>query len=63
MFEGNKMYDPKNILAVKHGGRNIMLWWWGFFAKGTGQLHHIKGQISGQILGENLSLSQGMYFC
>lgn len=56
------MYDPKNILAVKHGGRNIMLWGWGFFAKGTGQLHHIKGQISGQILGENLSLSQGMYF-
>ena len=54
----NAAYDPKNILPpVKHGGGNIMLWGC-FSAKGTGQIHCIKGTMDGamyrQILGENL---------
>uniref|UniRef100_A0A8K9ULQ8 Transposase Tc1-like domain-containing protein n=1 Tax=Oncorhynchus mykiss TaxID=8022 RepID=A0A8K9ULQ8_ONCMY len=53
----NAAYDPKNTIpTVKHYG-NIMLWGC-FSAKGTGQLHCIKGTIDGalyrQILGENL---------
>ncbi|KAK3535766.1 hypothetical protein QTP70_021084, partial [Hemibagrus guttatus] len=54
----NAAYDPKNTIpTVRHGGGNIMLW--GIFsAKGTGQLHRIKGTMDGatylQVLGENL---------
>ncbi len=37
------IYDPKNTIpTVKHGGGNIMLLGC-FSAKGTGQLHRIKG--------------------
>uniref|UniRef100_A0A673XEB3 Tc1-like transposase DDE domain-containing protein n=1 Tax=Salmo trutta TaxID=8032 RepID=A0A673XEB3_SALTR len=54
----NAAYDPKNTIpTVKHGGGNIMHWGC-FSAKGTGQLHCIKGTMDGamyhQILGENL---------
>uniref|UniRef100_A0A674BHQ3 Tc1-like transposase DDE domain-containing protein n=1 Tax=Salmo trutta TaxID=8032 RepID=A0A674BHQ3_SALTR len=54
----NAAYDPKNTIpTVKHGGGNIMLCGC-FSAKGTGQLHRIKGTMDGamycQILGENL---------
>ncbi len=43
----NAAHDPKNtILTVKHGGGNIMLGGC-FFAKGTGQLHRIKGTVDG----------------
>ncbi|KAL0166707.1 hypothetical protein M9458_038551, partial [Cirrhinus mrigala] len=41
----NATYDPKNTIStVKHGGGNIMLLGC-FSAKGTGQLHRIKGTM------------------
>ncbi len=40
-------YDPKNTIpTIKHGIGNIMLWGC-FSAKGTGQLHRIKGTMDG----------------
>ncbi len=43
----NAAYDPKNTIpTVKHGGGNIMFWGC-FSAKGTGQLHRIKGTMDG----------------
>ncbi|KAK6309261.1 hypothetical protein J4Q44_G00207240 [Coregonus suidteri] len=61
----NAAYDPKNTIpTVKHGGGNIMLWGC-FSAKGTAQLHRIKGTMDGamyhQILSENLLLSARAY--
>ncbi len=45
----NAAYDPNNTIpTVKHGGGNIMLGGC-FSAKGTGQLHRIKGTMDGVI--------------
>ncbi|KAL0187979.1 hypothetical protein M9458_015078 [Cirrhinus mrigala] len=66
----NAVYDSKNTIpTVKHGGGNIMLWGC-LSAKGTGQLHSIKGTMDRamyrQILGENLlpplKMGQGWVF-
>ncbi len=47
VWRRNAAYDPKNTIpTVKHGGENIMLWGC-FLAKGTGQLHRIKGTMDG----------------
>ncbi len=49
VFGGGGMLPmtPKNTIpTVKHGGGNIMLWGC-FSAKGTGQLHRIKGTMNG----------------
>ncbi len=44
----NAAYDPKNtILTVNHGGGHVMIWGC-FSAKGTGQLHRIKGTMDGK---------------
>ncbi len=56
----NAAYDPKNTIpTIKHGGRNIMLWGC-FSAKGTGQLHHIKGTMDGAMYcqGQGIETSQ-----
>lgn len=42
-------YDPKNTIPIiKHGGWNTVLWGC-FSAKRTGQLHHIKGTMDGDM--------------
>uniref|UniRef100_A0A9J7ZAG4 Transposase Tc1-like domain-containing protein n=1 Tax=Cyprinus carpio carpio TaxID=630221 RepID=A0A9J7ZAG4_CYPCA len=47
--ERNADYDLKNTFpTVKHRGGNILLWGC-FYAKGTGRLHRIEGQIDGAI--------------
>ncbi len=63
MFGGGGMLPmtPKNTIpTVKHGGRNIMLWEC-FSAKGTGQLHRIKGTMDGAMYqGQSIEASQGI---
>ncbi len=58
----NAAYDSRNTIpTVKHGGGNIMLW--GVFsAKGTGQLHRIKGMRDGAMYrqGQGIEASQGI---
>ncbi len=58
----NAAYDPKNTIpTVKHGGGIIMLWGC-FSAKGTGQLHRIKGTMDGAMYrqGQGIEASQGI---
>ncbi len=58
----NAAYDPKNTIpTVKHRGGNIMLWGC-FSAKGTGQLHHIKGTMDRAMYqqGQGIEASQGI---
>ncbi|KAK3541770.1 hypothetical protein QTP86_003507 [Hemibagrus guttatus] len=54
----NAAYDPKNTIpTVKHGGGSIMFWGC-FSAKGTGQLHRIKGMMDGAMYRQILGLSE-----
>ncbi len=56
----NAAYDPKNTIpTVKHGDGNIMLWGCSS-AKGTGQLHRIKGTMDGAMYrqGQAIEASQ-----
>ncbi len=57
----NAAYDPKNtILTVKHGGENIMFFLGGGgSAKGTGQLHRIKGTMDGAMYHQGQGIENG----
>ncbi len=58
----NAAYDPKNTIpTVKHGDGNIVLWGC-FSAKGTEQLHPIKGTMDGAMYrqGQGIEASQGI---
>ncbi len=57
---GGMLLDPKNTIpTVKHGGGNIMLW--GDSAKGTGQLHRIKGTMDGAMYRQGQGIENGLW--
>ncbi len=57
----NAAHDPKNTTpTVKHGGGNIMLWGC-FSAKGTGQLHRIKGMMDGAMYRQGQRIENGSW--
>ncbi len=60
VWRKNAAYDPKNTIhIVKHGGGNIMLW--GGYAKGTEQLHRIKGTTDGAMYRQGQSIEYGSW--
>ncbi len=57
----NAAYDLKNTIpTVKHGGGNIMLWG-SFSAKGTVQLHHIKGMMDRAMYHQGKGIENGSW--
>ncbi len=57
----NAAYDPKKTIpTIKHGGGNIMLWRC-FSAKGTGQLHRIKGTMDGAMYRQGQGIENGSW--
>ncbi len=56
----NAVYDPKNTIpTVKHGGGNML--WGCFSAKGTGQLHCIKGTMDGAMYHQGQGTENGSW--
>ncbi len=58
----NAAYDPKN--TIKHGGGKVMLWrggGGGGSAKGTGQLHYIKGMMDGAMYPQGQGIENGSW--